>query len=140
VVIAILGIMLGVVLASFSSLSTSYVLEGETKTLVSLLGDARSRTLAGRDGFQYGVHFGTSSATLFRGGSYTVGDSTNETMTLNQKVRIGTTTFLGGGSDIIFTKVRGTATYYGTTTLYLANNQSANMSIVIKENGLVEVR
>lgn len=139
IAIGILLLLSGIVLFAFGSMRGNYVLEGELQRVTSILKDARSRTISGKDDIQYGVHFASTSVTLFRGTVYNPNDLTNEVYVLDSRVSFGLVNLNGGILNTVFTKIKGTTDGYGTTTLNLVGNPSNYKTINIKPSGLVEI-
>ena len=79
VTIAIIGILLGVVSVPFLKFRQQQALENTTDGLVSVLGEARAKTLAGYDNTSYGVHIEAAQFVLFTGTTYNANASTNKT-------------------------------------------------------------
>ncbi len=106
--------------------------------ILGVLEDAHARTLASQNDTFYGVHFDTTQVVLFTGGTYTAGESTNETYTLPSKTSI-TTIGLGGSSEVLFARLSGEATPSGTITVALTETPTQSKMITIYQSGLTEV-
>ncbi len=139
-VIAVMSLISGVILFSFSTLNQNYALEGSAQNAVALFKDARGRTLSAKNNSQYGIHIASTSLILFPGSIFVSGNPNNETLNFSQSVAVGTTTLSGAGFDIIFSRLKGTPSQFGTTSVYLVNNSSKYMNIFIRESGLVEIK
>lgn len=135
IVIVILGIISAILLSAFSEFrSNGYLIDAETHIVV-ILRDARSRTLASRGGSQYGVHFEEARAVLFIGNTYNPLDTVNnEIYILPLGVRISDIS-LGGGGEIIYTRLTGTPSVSGTVTIQLRQNTSKTKIITISAAG-----
>ncbi len=136
VVITILVLVSGIVLASIRGYIREQALSGTVASITAVLSDARTQTLSGNAGAQYGVHFETDSVTLFSGATYSEGAAGNEVITLDSRVILADIN-LGGGSDVVFEKLTGDADGAGTLTIELAADASRQKIITIHETGLV---
>ncbi len=117
-VVLALVFLLGV--AVFSSL-TEFRKRGELDAAVvqvlSILRLAQARTLASESDAQYGVHFETDRITLFQGTSYIAGAPANEVSLMPRSVLIGSISFAGGGTDVLFDRLTGHTASIGTVSL-----------------------
>lgn len=104
--VAILGILVATVLASFSGIRTTQVLESDRNLIVSTLTTAKLNTLASKGLKSYGVHIDTANNQLviFEGTTYDSAASTNQAVPLDSRVRISAYT---GGMDIVFDRLTG---------------------------------
>jgi len=82
--IAIIIMIFSVLTMAFLSFRSSSQLSETHSQIVSILRDARSRTMASVGNTAYGVHFEESKAVLFQGGIYDAQSSTNETYLLRR--------------------------------------------------------
>ena len=115
--------------SSFRGLESRLRLESTAQSIVRTLEEAQTRTIAARGDTNYGVHFDAASYSLFTGGTYTVGALGNEVHTLPNGVAMAVS--IGGGSDIVFERVRGDASATGTVTLSLTADPSLTRTVVI---------
>ena len=140
IVISIGAFLITTSFSSFFSLSKREVLRGEAFQVLSVITRARSQTLASKNDTQYGVHLATSSITMFSGSAYVANNSGNIVIKLNSAVSIATTTLSGSGSDIIFNRLSGTTSQYGTTTISLVKDTAQYKMIVIYSTGIAEIK
>lgn len=139
-VVGIMAVIATIIIFSFSALNKNYNLEGAAQNGATMFKDARGRTLSAQNNSQYGIHIASSSLTLFPGSIFVSGNSSNETLIFSQSVAVGTTTLSGVGFDIIFSRLKGTPSQFGTTSVYLVNNPSKYKNIIIRESGLIEIK
>ena len=139
-VIGIMAIVATIIIFSFSTLNQNYILEGAAQSATALFKDARSRTLSAKGNFQYGIHIASTSITLFPGSVFVSGNPSNEILTFPQSVAIGTTTLSGVDFDIVFSRLKGIPSQFGTTSVYLLNNPSKYKNILVRESGLIEIK
>ena len=134
VVVAILAILAGIGTLALTSFRSAKTLSADSARVVSMLADARARTLASIDDSQYGVHFATDRSILFKGTSYTDGAATNVTLTLSSNVSISDISLPGGGSDVLFSRLTGKTSQSGSITLSLTGGTSTR--VVIEQSGI----
>ena len=134
VVIVILGLMLSIVVGSFSSSSG---LNGPVEQALTVFSDARNRTIAGRDLSQFGVHIEADRLTLFKGTSFTAGAAGNEVSLFDSSVEVVNVALTGGASDVIFKRLRGDTLQSGSFVIRLKNNNAVSKTITIGTAGIV---
>ncbi|MCH7529563.1 type II secretion system protein [Patescibacteria group bacterium] len=139
VVITILVTLSAVSVTVFSKFSTSRALTGSVQTVLSILDDARTLTLASKDGYQYGVHFETTKVVLFKGTVYSSSDSDNDITVLQTTVEISNITLTGSGSDVVFSRLTGKTAQNGTVRLSLVSDSTSSSTINIQTTGIAEV-
>jgi prepilin-type N-terminal cleavage/methylation domain-containing protein len=140
VVIAFIALLSTITFQSFRALNDKEALDKDAHGILSLMLEARSLTLSSKNANQYGVHFESDKAVIFTGGVYDANASDNVVMDLNHGVRITDIDLQGGGNEVIFTRLTGNTSQYGTTTISLLADSSKTKSIVIFQSGLSEVR
>ena len=113
------------------------LVEGHT-AILGLLRDARARTLASELNTTYGVHFETTKSVLFRGMMYNSSDSTNENYVFSPYIKISSTNLTDGASDVVFTRLEGTTTAFGTITIQSTLDASKTKTITILSSGTVQ--
>lgn len=135
IVLGIGALMLTLGLSALSIWGRTASLDSETQRLASFLKDTHDRTLSSQGGNNYGLYFAADSVTRFEGNIYTAGASTNEMFELSRGISM-TYTIEGGGSTIVFQKIKGTGSN-GTVTL----TSSAGSKIIdLSATGMVSVR
>lgn len=139
IVIAIMTILVSILISSFSKLNQNQALDKDTKKTASLIEEARSRTLFSKNDSQYGVHFATTTATLFPGTSYSAGNSSNVVVDFNSNVNLYSIALTGNGNDIIFDRLTGNTSQPGVVTLSLTTSTSTKTYLTVSGTGLVEI-
>jgi prepilin-type N-terminal cleavage/methylation domain-containing protein len=134
--LAVTALLLAIIIPSFSKFRNEQALKAGTEDILSTINDARTRTLASYNSSVYGVHFTSSSVTLFTGSSYSSGSSTNEVKDLSLAVAISTS-LAGGTSDVVFDRLTGATSNYGTLTIQAVNDTSRTRTITISKTGVI---
>ncbi len=132
---AILGLILVIITAGFNRFSQSQALTATAADVVSVLDTARSKTLASEGNSAFGVHFATSSVTLFQGNTYATGTATNVVTTFDRKITLSSSLTAGRG-DVVFRRLTGETDTVGIITLSVIGG-SASTTISISQTGLV---
>ena len=140
VVIAILAILSVMTFQTFLKLNSTKAIETDAFRVLLELQEARSLTVSSKNAHQYGVHFATTSVTLFEGASFDSASSTNVTTALNSAVVVASTTFTGAGVDVIFQRLTGETSESGTVTLSLVAASSTSKTITIYKTGVAELQ
>lgn len=134
IVIAIIGILLTITTFSFSQFRNARALTQSRDTVISVLSEARSRTLASVNGEQYGVHILSDRVVLFVGSTYDPLSTTNELFYYESPVVLGSVSLNGGGSTIVFQKISGITNSYGTIVL---QKGSDSYTVSILPSGII---
>jgi Tfp pilus assembly protein FimT len=136
--LSILLILFFIVTSVFSSIAKKQSVESDANLIHSILIQARNQTITSQNASQYGVHFASTSVTLFAGSSYNPSDTSNQIYFLNPSDTILTLSFNGGGTDVVFLRLTGETTQDGVLTVrsLLA---SSTKTITLFKTGLVEV-
>lgn len=137
IAIAIMVLLVFLILTSLPKLNSSQALSKDTAGVMAVISQARSMTLSSRDGVNYGVHIGSNQITLFKGSTYSSSDPNNSVLALNSQVTISTYTLTGGGSDIIFDRLKGTTSEPGSITLALIDTPTQTKIITVSATGIV---
>lgn len=137
IVVVITGLLAGLIYSGFSVYFKKSALDANYSSVRSLLNLARSESLSAKNASDFGVHFDSTSATLFQGSTYSVSDPNNIRLTVTPYVSISAIN-LGGGSDIVFGRLRGSADHAGTIVLSLVGDSSRTKTITIYGTGVVE--
>lgn len=121
---------------TFSSFKNKQILNSGVEVLLSVLHDARTRTIASRSNTQYGVNFQSDRLVLFQGASYP-GVTVNEVL-LDKDLMISNINFAGGAS-VVFKRLSGATDNTGTVTLGLKFDPSRLAVIQVHASGLFGV-
>ncbi|MEK7178816.1 MAG: type II secretion system protein [Patescibacteria group bacterium] len=140
VVIAIFLLMSTVGFQSFSLFKQNADLDAAADMGVSLLSQARSKTVAAEGGSRYGIHFEQDSLTLFTGASYVPGASGNEKFVLPTTIEMSAISVSGGGSDVVFKKLTGETDNDGTITFRLKSDGSRTRTVLVLATGLASIQ
>jgi hypothetical protein len=137
-VVSITIIATGIMFFSFSHYGSTEALAKDQGKVVSVLEKARALTLNSQDSSQYGVHFASTTVTIFTGVTYNPNSTSNLVTELNSKVIINGLTLYGGGKDVIFNRLSGETNQIGTTTLALSAATTTTRTITIYGSGLIQ--
>src|SRR3989344_5506843 len=132
-VIAIIAIILAVVIIPLTSLRNRQALNSGAEELVSLISQARSRTIASVNDANHGVHLTADEAALFQGSSYN-GDAI-QTLAINPALTLSAISLDDDGNDIIFKKISGKTNQFGSLTLTLNSDPTQERIIIIEPTG-----
>ena len=133
--VAIIAVISAIGISAMSPVNTDKALITETEKVLSLIGKARSQTLAAKESSVYGVHFEERKAVLFKGSTYSVGAAGNQMQTLHDEVKISALALTGGGFEIVFSKLTGATTQSGTVTLTTLRDAGTTKVITITSTG-----
>ncbi len=138
--LSLIVVLAGLVFYSISGFRNKEALDTESRQISSILEEARSLTLSGQGGNAYGVRLQGDQIIRFVGTSFASGTASNITYTLNPAVKLNNVSLQGGGSDVVFDKLRGTTANYGTMILNLVSTTSSKKTITINSTGIIDVQ
>ena len=137
VVIGIMGLLVAITFASYRIFSRQVDLETTAQKILSTLQLARNQTQASEDETQYGVHFEVSKYVLFKGATYNAADPNNKDYDLTSAEIYEIN--LGGGSEVVFDRIRGTSANSGNVKVRVLADTSKTRTIVINPAGQVSL-
>lgn len=142
IVMGIIAILLGFATINLVQAQKSTALNSATDVLVA---DVRSQQLKAMVGDtegrgspdSYGIHFNTSSYTLFHGTTYNANDPSNFTITLDTSLSFTLDNFPSG--NIIFQRITGEISGFSQTnsSITLQTTSGQNKIITINQYGVV---
>ena len=136
VIIALIVTTCTIVFYNYSAHRNTQALNNGEDEIISLLNEARSRTLSGENNAQYGVHFQTNKVILFSGTTFATAGTSTSVVDLDATVHISSMGLTGGVSDVVFKKVTGNTDAYGTLVITGAS-APLQKTITITKNGFV---
>lgn len=132
ITVAILLILSAVGLSALSNYNKKQTLKANTDMILSVLSEARAKTLASEGDARYGVHFEESKVVLFRE-AYVAGAADNIEFDIAGPSKISNIT-IAGGSDVLFKKISGETDNNGSLVITL-NDGSGSAEIDIEKTG-----
>lgn len=139
VVVAVVCILAVIVVVPLSSFRENQQLANTVEETVSAINLARSKTLSSENFSQYGVHFETAKTVIFKGTVYSESDPANIIFDIPSLVEISSISLYGGDPNLVFERITGKTSDYGTVVLRIKNNPSRTKTIEIKSTGAVNV-
>jgi len=138
-VLAIIAIIAAFTFPIYTGFQLSQIHDTRTEEIVQALRQAQSKSMAGQNDSSWGVYFDSSNNkfVIFQGTSYAsrVSDYDYETE-LESTLSLSNISINGGGSEVVFTKIDGSTTDYGSLDL---TTDEDTATISINAAGLVEV-
>lgn len=138
IVIAISLVILTIILGSFSRFNRSVTFDRDAEKILSMLHKARSDTLASKNDVRYGVHFEGTKIVIFSGSVYNPNSPQNEIFYLKSFESISNIS-VGGGSDVLFDRITGATSNFGSVTLSVLGGSLPPKIISISANGLSSI-
>jgi len=137
IILGIMGVLSAILAVNISSFTSQQVLDKEAGIVVSILANTRSKALASEGSSAYGVNFDSSTVTIFKGTNYDPDDVDNVDIEVNRAVTVSVA-LTGGGSAVVFEKLKGTTAQDGTITLTLVASSTQKRTVTIHTTGLLE--
>lgn len=124
----IIALLAGLILWPFASFRDEKLLDGAAEDILTLLDEARGRTLSSDGALSYGVYFESGKITL-------VPD--NKEVMLHNSLTISNISLAGGGATVMFKRLTGATDQSGAVTISLAADNSRQRMVVISPAGSV---
>jgi len=117
-------------------------LTNSAEEIINILRVAQSKTLASEQDSQWGVYFSTTTApnqyTLFKGVDYASRDTFfDQNYTLSSSVETNEINLTGSDSEVVFNKLTGTTSNYGSISLRLITDVSKTKTIIVESSGQI---
>ena len=138
VAIAIVVVVISIITSTFVGFSNQQSLEKDIDVVQSYVEKARQQTLSSKNTSQFGVHFATTSVTLFQGTVYASSPSTT-VYNLSSKVMMASSSIASLANDIYFQKISGEPNATATITFNLVGSNNTK-SVIIYATGLSEIQ
>lgn len=139
IALAIIVVLLSVTFSSFLSFKRSRIVAQSSERILVLIREARSLTLASKEGSRYGVYFSSNSVTMYQD-TYSPTNTENKVITIDPPAQISATALFGGGSNLIFDRLTGETSQYGVVTISSSVAGSDDVrEISISKSGLTEM-
>ena len=139
VAISIITLVVTIITISFSKLNSAQALDKSATLVTAVLDEARSLTLSSKGDSQYGIYFGDSQVTLFKGATYSPSDPANVVTNLHALVSLRNITLFGGGTSVVFKRLTGNTNQTGTAEVFLKDSPTTFRTITISATGIVEL-
>jgi prepilin-type N-terminal cleavage/methylation domain-containing protein len=139
IVIGILGVLSTISMVTFISFKNTQGINKDSEAIVEMLQQARTQTLSSQNASVYGVHFGTTSVTLFAGSTYSAGVATNEVYNFLSADTVLSVTLTGGGNDVIFSRLTGETTQNGTIVIS-STSATITRTVSVFKTGVIEFK
>ena len=108
--------------------------QGAVENVLTMLDEARKSTLSSYESSQYGVHFEAERVVLFKGDTFVDLDPDNDEFYFSNEVTISTTSFTGGGDDVLFERITGETGNSGTLGVSLLIGATTTKVITIHQS------
>lgn len=143
IVIGVSSVLVGISAGVYITLDRRSSVDTEARKVESILNLARSRALASEGEQSYGVRIvtgGVGEYILFPGDAYIASNPDNEKFEIHPKVSLGLLELNGGGSDIVFERLTGGTSQFGSLVLREVGDPSNIATLCIDGTGVIEIR
>ncbi|MDA1337360.1 MAG: hypothetical protein O3C23_01140 [bacterium] len=139
VVVGIIGLFLGLSIPQLRSFGQGAKLQNTGKEVVAALRLAQSKTLASEGALQYGVYFNVPGQyILFEGTSYATRNVGNDVIVVLEKTVEVSSVALGGGNEVVFSRLTGQASAQGSITFRLVKDISSTKVVSVLLSGAIQ--
>ncbi len=127
--ISIIGIIIAIIVPSLGEFRKNQSIQNSTNAVVSLLEEARTKTLASYNNTFYSVKIESDKATLFTGGTYSSGGTDNKIIFYESPVVLQSVSLNGSVTQVSFDRLKGTTSQYGTIILQIPSGVSRTITV-----------
>ena len=139
IVIAIMGFLATLLAGILSNFKSVQSLQVGSTAISSTLIRARSESVAGVDGVPHGVHFASTTLTIFEGGSYNNSSANNVSIQLLGNLTVISMSIGTTSNNIIFDQLTGTTGEPGTVVVQVGSDDTQQKTITVSAMGIVSV-
>ena len=139
-VIAIGAVLVAAVVVSFSSFRNSKIVDISADQILSVINEARVKAVSSEDYSRFGVRLEANRTVLFKGDVFTEPSSFNIETPLSPLVEISNISLNGGGADIVFQKLTGKTSNYGSLRVRLKSDNNKYKTISVKSTGIANIQ
>lgn len=139
IAIAVMAVLFTIGTYGIVGYRDSKLVEVTANQIAFKLEEAKTNSIAGKNGHTFGIHFTTNSYTYFEGSSFDPSTTTNQTPTFPNNLQIITNLDGGTSYDIIFANIYGNPDHHGTITINKISDPSKTKTITIGDLGDISV-
>lgn len=139
VVLGIIAVLMTLSVGIYFSLEQRNQLDIEAQKITSFLRLAQNQTQAAENFESHGIYFDSIAGTytLFSGSSFDPMDPANEVINLEATLQFSDIQLVGGGADVIFSRISGNTSQNGFIEVSEKNDASQNRIICVEASGSV---
>ena len=139
-VVTIGAILVTTVLFSFSSFRNSKIADISADEVLSVINEARVKAVSSEDYSRFGAHLESGRVVFFKGDVFTEPNLSNIETALSSLVEISDISLNGGGANIVFQKLTGKTSNYGSLRVRLKSDNSKYKTISVKSTGIAQIQ
>lgn len=141
-ILGILIIITATAVPAYRNFQKESDLTNSTEEIINILRVAQSKTLASEQDSQWGVYFSTTTVpnqyTLFKGVDYASRDTFfDQNYTIFSSVETNEIDLTESDSEVVFNKLTGTTSNYGSISLRLITDISKTKTIIVEYSGQI---
>ena len=140
VVIAIGAVLVAAITVSFSSFRNSKTVDISADQILSVINEARVKTVSSEDYSRFGVRFEANRIIFFKGDIFTEPNSSNIETPISPLVEISDISLNGGGADMVFQKLTGKTGNNGSLRVRLKSDNDKYKTISVKSTGIANIQ
>lgn len=140
VVIAIGAILITAVIISFSSFRNNKTIDISSDQILSVINKARVKAVSSEDYSRFGIHFEANRIVFFKGDIFVESAFSNIQTTLSPLVEISNISLNEGGVDMVFQKLTGKTSNFGSLRVRLKSDNNKYKTISVKSTGIANIQ
>ena len=140
IAMAIGAVLVAAIVVSFSSFRNSKIVDISADQVLSVINEARVKTVSSEDYSRFGVRFEANRVVLFKGDIFAEPNPSNIETLLSPLAEISDISLNGGGADIVFQKLTGKTGNYGSLRVRLKSDNNKYKTISVKSTGIANIQ
>ena len=133
VVIFIMMALMVLGFINYRNFEKNVSLSSSANQIISALHLTNERTISSSDNLVHGIHFTSSTYILFASSTYSASDPKNEVFNLPSNIEISEINV--GGSNVVFDRLTGKTSNFGTIVLRIISQPSETRAVEILPSG-----
>jgi len=138
VVLAVLMIVSGLIVPGFNFFRRQNSLNATAQEIINALRLSQNKTLASEGNSSFGIYFESDKYIIFKGAAYIESSSDNEIHNIDDSLKISAID-LNIPPAVVFERLTGNTTNYGTITLERIDDFSQNKIIFVDPSGSISL-
>ncbi|MDP3093897.1 MAG: hypothetical protein Q8N16_04000 [bacterium] len=140
IILGTVVLLLGLTVPALRGFQENLSLSNNAEEIMSVLRLAQSKTMASEGRDSWGVYFSGQTHTLFKGISFVQREpASDKVYQLSKRVEFFQIDLEGGGSEVVFGRIRGTTANIGSLSLRLKADQGKTKTIYVSGSGQVQL-
>ena len=138
IAMAILLILSVIIIGSFLSFRDKQALSATASKTMSVVNEARIKTISSKNSLQYSIFFESDKITMFEGTTFSSIDPNNIEFKFSSIIESYNISLNGGSDEMYFEKLTGTTDEFGSIGFRVKSDTTRTKTVNINANGIID--